>query len=173
MPTCPFCQTPISENLSLYGGACPSCLIEIPGEEAVTDPGVTVELTEESRRATGGSGAIMGVAIAGLVILAGAAGWFYSQDTQTVPATQAQANLPISGFAEHQDAAFKESQKAQRRSRSSARRSSTQRVTSRGQPPSSGRSATADASVVPAKKGLVSHRDGKRDEEKIDRVPGE
>ena len=27
--------------------------------------------------------------------------------------------------------------------------------------------------VVPAKKGLVSHRDGKRDEEKIDRVPGE
>ena len=40
MSTCPFCSTEISEELSLYGGHCPSCLIEIPGEEAITDPGI-------------------------------------------------------------------------------------------------------------------------------------
>ncbi len=43
MPTCPFCNIEISEELSLYGGYCTSCLIEIPGEEAETDPGVSAD----------------------------------------------------------------------------------------------------------------------------------
>lgn len=40
MANCPFCQTDITEEVSLYGGNCHSCLIRIPGEEAPTDPGV-------------------------------------------------------------------------------------------------------------------------------------
>ena len=40
MANCPFCNNEISEELSLYGGHCPHCLIEVPGEEAETDPGV-------------------------------------------------------------------------------------------------------------------------------------
>jgi outer membrane biosynthesis protein TonB len=41
MGECPFCSAEISEDLVLYGGACPGCLIDIPGEEAPTDPGET------------------------------------------------------------------------------------------------------------------------------------
>ena len=39
MAECPFCGAEIREEVSLYGGTCASCLIEIPGEEAPTDPG--------------------------------------------------------------------------------------------------------------------------------------
>jgi hypothetical protein len=40
---CPFCNASIDENLALYGGPCPSCFGEIPGEEAETDPGEDVK----------------------------------------------------------------------------------------------------------------------------------
>ena len=39
MGVCPFCHTGVDEELLLYGGSCPHCLLEIPGEEAPTDPG--------------------------------------------------------------------------------------------------------------------------------------
>ncbi len=39
MGVCPFCHAGVDEELLLYGGSCPHCLIEIPGEEAPTDPG--------------------------------------------------------------------------------------------------------------------------------------
>ena len=36
---CPFCGVTITEDVALYGGTCPRCFGEIPGEEAITDPG--------------------------------------------------------------------------------------------------------------------------------------
>ena len=36
---CPFCRAPVDEELLRFGGHCPHCLIDIPGEEAPTDPG--------------------------------------------------------------------------------------------------------------------------------------
>ncbi|MFT5682252.1 MAG: hypothetical protein ACI8RZ_003170 [Myxococcota bacterium] len=39
MGVCPFCNVEVNEELLLYGGSCPHCLLEIPGEEAPTDPG--------------------------------------------------------------------------------------------------------------------------------------
>jgi hypothetical protein len=36
---CPFCDAGINEDMALYGGTCPRCFGEIPGEEAITDPG--------------------------------------------------------------------------------------------------------------------------------------
>ena len=39
MGTCPFCNEVVKEDLLLYGGHCPHCFLEIPGEEAPTDPG--------------------------------------------------------------------------------------------------------------------------------------
>jgi hypothetical protein len=42
---CPFCARSVSADLVQYGGKCPNCFGEIPGEEAPTDPG------EEKRRA--------------------------------------------------------------------------------------------------------------------------
>jgi hypothetical protein len=36
---CPFCAVSIDPDLSRFGGTCPNCLGEIPGDEAATDPG--------------------------------------------------------------------------------------------------------------------------------------
>ncbi len=36
---CPFCKRNVANDLVLFGGNCPHCLLEIPGEEAPTDPG--------------------------------------------------------------------------------------------------------------------------------------
>lgn len=39
-PVCPFCKGPISKDLERYGGNCPHCLLEVPGDDAPTDPGL-------------------------------------------------------------------------------------------------------------------------------------
>ena len=36
---CPFCSRPVNVEMTLYGGRCPHCFGEIPGEESPTDPG--------------------------------------------------------------------------------------------------------------------------------------
>ena len=54
MGHCPFCGTKIPENTLLYGGSCPKCFGEIPGEEAATDPGAEVRARQarsDNRRA--------------------------------------------------------------------------------------------------------------------------
>lgn len=55
MAECPFCGSQVSEDLVTYGGTCPKCFAEIPGEEAATDPGVEVKAAldrRDRRRAT-------------------------------------------------------------------------------------------------------------------------
>lgn len=55
MGICPFCSQQIPENTLLYGGSCPKCFGEIPGEEAATDPGAEVRAKQQrsdTRRAT-------------------------------------------------------------------------------------------------------------------------
>jgi TonB family protein len=42
---CPFCGRGVDQNMIVFGGKCPHCFGEIPGEEAATDPG------EEKRKA--------------------------------------------------------------------------------------------------------------------------
>lgn len=39
MESCPFCHSEVSEDLVRFGGRCPKCFGEIPGEESPTDPG--------------------------------------------------------------------------------------------------------------------------------------
>jgi hypothetical protein len=46
---CPFCGSGVTEDLVTYGGTCPKCFAEIPGEEAATDPGVEVRAAQERR----------------------------------------------------------------------------------------------------------------------------
>lgn len=36
---CPFCKTAVAPDVIRFGGNCPHCMLEIPGEEAPTDPG--------------------------------------------------------------------------------------------------------------------------------------
>lgn len=45
MGHCPFCGSEVDGDLLVFGGTCPKCFGEIPGEEAPTDPG------EERRKA--------------------------------------------------------------------------------------------------------------------------
>ena len=51
--SCPFCRGTVSEDLFLHGGNCPHCMLEIPGEEAPTDPGAAMraKLQGEERKA--------------------------------------------------------------------------------------------------------------------------
>jgi len=44
---CPFCRGDVKADLLTYGGHCPHCLIEIPGEEAPTNP--NAEKVEEEK----------------------------------------------------------------------------------------------------------------------------
>ncbi|MCO4744596.1 MAG: AgmX/PglI C-terminal domain-containing protein [Proteobacteria bacterium] len=46
MEPCPFCNTPVDGDLIRFGGTCPSCFGEIPGEEAATDPGEAVKAAQ-------------------------------------------------------------------------------------------------------------------------------
>jgi hypothetical protein len=46
---CPFCGSSVSEDLVTYGGTCPKCFAEIPGEEAPTDPGIEVREAQDRR----------------------------------------------------------------------------------------------------------------------------
>ncbi len=79
-PTCPFCKEPIREEIVLFGGHCPSCMMEIVGEEAPTDPGRVVEvrvdlprpmLEQERRRRPAW-------AMVALVGLGAAGGWWFA-----------------------------------------------------------------------------------------------
>lgn len=40
---CPFCKGVISKDLERYGGNCPHCLLEVPGDDAPTDPGLELQ----------------------------------------------------------------------------------------------------------------------------------
>ncbi len=58
MGRCPFCQESVERDILVNGGRCPHCLIEIPGEEAATDPGEDAlarqaEEEEAARRSPG------------------------------------------------------------------------------------------------------------------------
>jgi hypothetical protein len=44
---CPFCKGAVSADVIRFGGNCPHCMLEIPGEEAPTDPGAEVRKRKE------------------------------------------------------------------------------------------------------------------------------
>ncbi|MBN2799507.1 MAG: AgmX/PglI C-terminal domain-containing protein [Deltaproteobacteria bacterium] len=47
MGECPFCGSDIDGDLLVFGGTCPKCFGEIPGEEAPTDPGEETRMAQE------------------------------------------------------------------------------------------------------------------------------
>ncbi len=95
MAECPFCQSSITEEMALYGGHCPSCLIQIPGEEAPTDPGVgqTAEVHSTSTMSVWWSGAA-----AAVLVFAGIGGWVVMQEPDEAPVTALEevALIPLS-----------------------------------------------------------------------------
>ncbi len=152
MPSCPFCHTPISENLSLYGGNCRNCLIEIPGEEAVTDPGIPHEVTNGEPVAPSGASWLSSV-VAGAAVLAAVGGWWWTQQPEVQPVVQApQSEMTPIPMSAHEDAEFEEEPEEKVEATVTPRRVVTQNVTSQGRPPVQ-TMKPADASVVPSTKG--------------------
>lgn len=80
-PHCPFCRGAISLDLAQYGGNCPHCMLEIPGDEAPTDPGAVLRQKQaeeqqvadavDSRRRRRRTGLMVVL----LVVLAGVSAW--------------------------------------------------------------------------------------------------
>ena len=82
MGVCPFCRAPISEDLLRVGGRCSSCLIEIPGEEAPTNPGEVAAAQQAAAEAASARSPmpfILGGAVA-LLLVIGAAVAFLGGD---------------------------------------------------------------------------------------------
>jgi hypothetical protein len=47
---CPFCKGVVPPDVALHGGNCPHCMLEIPGEEAPTDPGAQLRAKHDAER---------------------------------------------------------------------------------------------------------------------------
>jgi hypothetical protein len=47
LPVCPFCKGAVPADTLRFGGNCPHCMLEIPGEEAPTDPGIQARQRKE------------------------------------------------------------------------------------------------------------------------------
>lgn len=71
MAICPFCRNKIDDQIARFGGHCPKCFIEIPGEETPTDPGAQVQAAQaaEQNRTRTRMGIV--AVVAGTVLLAG------------------------------------------------------------------------------------------------------
>ena len=83
MSSCPFCQGEIADDLERFGGPCPHCFNEIPGEEAATDPGVAAQAAEKQAQQLQAKKRGMRTVLIGgvaLLVLAGGGGWFGYQE---------------------------------------------------------------------------------------------
>lgn len=82
-PHCPFCRGAISLDLAQYGGNCPHCMLEVPGDEAPTDPGAVLRQKQAEERMVAEAAEArkrrvrLGVLAVVLVALAGVVGWQY------------------------------------------------------------------------------------------------
>jgi hypothetical protein len=73
---CPYCRGAISQELARFGGPCPHCMLEVPGEEAPTDPGLALKqkLAQEAiARAAAERARSQRIAAGSMVLLAGLA----------------------------------------------------------------------------------------------------
>jgi hypothetical protein len=73
---CPYCRGAIDQELARFGGPCPHCMLEVPGEEAPTDPGLALkQKLEHESRAREASERARGqrIAVGSMVLLAGLA----------------------------------------------------------------------------------------------------
>lgn len=82
---CPFCKGQVDDELTRFGGPCPHCFNDIPGDEAATDPGVQAQAAEaEAKRVEEKKHTTRNVGIAGLLLLLAAVstGLYYKQHTE-------------------------------------------------------------------------------------------
>jgi len=78
LDACPFCGGQVDRQIVLYGGSCPRCFADIPGEEAATDPGEHVKqklAQQDQKRASRRTLLPMFIATPVVVALVGLALW--------------------------------------------------------------------------------------------------
>ena len=76
MGACPFCKGDVDEDILTFGGRCPRCLIEIPGEEAPTDPGGEARAAQEAAEAEAEKRSPAGKLVAAVLAVAAVCGLF-------------------------------------------------------------------------------------------------
>ncbi len=84
MGACPFCKEAVEEDILEYGGRCPSCLIEIPGEDAPTDPGEATKAAQAAEEAAASSSSrapLLAGALALVALIGGGAFLMSTPDT--------------------------------------------------------------------------------------------
>ena len=155
MSECPFCKINIPEELTLYGGHCPGCLILIPGEETATDPGVEDTSSADSPTNAARNGFPIRALAVGLLLGFGVGGWWWTtQRTAPDAARAAVVNglvpVPLSAH-EDQDYGFGKVEGTETASPRPERKRSvvTKRVDTRRQAPEVGRTVQ-DAAVLPS-----------------------
>ena len=154
MSECPFCKISIPEELTLYGGHCPGCLILIPGEETATDPGVEITSSvDPTKRAAIGGFPIVALAV-GLLLGFGVGGWWWVTQRPTTDmagATVANGLVPAP-LSAHEDQDYglgtRKAAKETETRHKVQRNVATKRVDTRTQSPEMGGSVQ-DASVLP------------------------
>lgn len=86
-PVCPYCRGTVSADLARSGGNCPHCMLEIPGEEAPTDPGLEAKKRQEAEAALAHKRATTRNRVIGALVLlvacgAGGYGWMRHKAAQ-------------------------------------------------------------------------------------------
>ena len=84
LPVCPFCKGTITIDLLRAGGNCSHCMLEIPGEEAPTDPGLEMRKKQEGIAASQARtrrtlGRILGFLLTGVFLVVGGVSYWYVQ----------------------------------------------------------------------------------------------
>ena len=152
MNTCPFCQTLISEDLALHGGHCPSCLIEIPGEESVTDPGVVEPEASAKAGAAGGGMAFKLALVSTVLVGVGVAFWAGSREPEpSIPVAKTGTPIPLSAHEDQPVSLPADAPVASaptKRSRAGAQ--SVKRVTAGTTPPPMGSAVARGSAAVPS-----------------------
>ncbi len=87
---CPFCKGTISKDLERYGGNCPHCLLEVPGDDAPTDPGLELQKQQAQeeeikvKKHKRGNWLIGAVAFCAFVFAISGGAWWYSASQESM-----------------------------------------------------------------------------------------
>lgn len=106
MGACPFCGATVGDDILVNGGHCPSCLIEIPGEETPTDPGEEARAQQAAaEEAAGGGGKKVAVLALLGVLVVGVGGWMAMGPTEadTQPMQIEMGEFSFAPVSAHED----------------------------------------------------------------------
>lgn len=163
MANCPFCKGTVEKELLVNGGTCPLCLIEIPGEEAATDPGVEAIARQREEVAAAKRRRTPLVAVAVLLAVVGVAGggWYIAVGSQPQVIDLGEESFARIPLAAHQNVYQDEPEAEAAKGKSPASSAASSVASSGGSSggSSSGSASSASAST-PATGGQLASSSG-------------